>query len=227
MEAEPIQPRPVRLVIVEDHVALRRGLEMLLEREGFDIRGVAGDARRGYDLIRATRPDVALIDVRLPVGDGVGLARRLLNEDPRLGILLYTAVEDQATLEAALDTGARGFALKTRPPEELGRAIRTVAAGGAYVDPGLRFLLSARGTTERIRVLSPREREVLDHLAQGLTGEEIAERLSLSPLTVRTHIRNSMGKLQANTRAHAIVIALRRGELSLEGSGVADPSQHG
>ena len=205
----------IQIVIVEDHVALRRGMELLLRREGFEVLGVAGDAGAGYQVVRTRRPDVAVIDIELGPDSGVELTRRLLGEDPELGVLLYTGAEDPATLSEALDCGARGFALKTGPPDELRKAIRAVALGGGYVDPRVRSLILSRSTTDRIALLSGREREVLDLLAEGLTGEEIAKRLFLSPETIRTHVRNAMEKLEAKTRVHAIAIALREGEIAL------------
>ena len=207
---------PIRVAIVEDHVALRRGMELLLGRQGFEIVGLAENAEDGHDVVRKRRPDVAVIDIELGTGSGVELTRRLLEEIPELGVLLYTGAEDPGILTEALDCGARGFALKTGAPEELRNAIRAVAAGGGYVDPRVRSLILSRSTTDRIGVLSPREREVLDLLAEGLTGEEAAQRLFLSPETIRTHVRNAMEKLEAKTRAHAIAIALRQGEIALD-----------
>ena len=207
---------PIQIVIVEDHVALRRGMELLLRREGFEVLGAADDADAGYRALRSRKPDVAVIDIELGASSGVELTRRLLSEEPDLGVLLYTGAEDPAVLSEALDCGARGFALKTGPPDELRTAIRAVALGGGYVDPRVRSLILSRSTTDRISLLSPREREVLDLLAEGLTGEEIAQRLFLSPETIRTHVRNAMDKLEAKTRVHAIAIALRQGEIALE-----------
>ena len=164
-------------------------------------------------MIGRRRPDVAVVDINLPDGSGIDLCRSVLADDPDLGVLLYTGVEDRETLGEALDCGARGFALKAGAPEELLAAIRAVAAGQSYVDQRLRPLLLARFTTEKIGVLSPREREVLDLLSKGLNGEEVAVRLTLSPETVRTHVRNAMNKLEAQTRVHAVAIALRQGEI--------------
>jgi DNA-binding NarL/FixJ family response regulator len=203
----------VTVVIVEDHVALRRGLELLLRDSDFRVIGTADDAATGASVIARRRPEVALVDINLPDRSGIELTRRVLAEDPELGVLLYTGVDDRETLGEALDSGARGFALKAGPPEELLAAIRAVAAGQSYVDQRLRPLLLARFTTEKIGVLSPREREVLDLLSKGLTGEEVAARLTLSPETVRTHVRNAMNKLEAQTRVHAVAIALRQGEI--------------
>lgn len=203
------------VVIVEDHVALRKGVELLIRARGHKVIGVAGDAAEALRLIPRRRPDVALVDIGLPDESGIVLATRLLREDPDLGILLYTGLDDQEVLRRGLDCGARGFALKAGAPEELMAAIERVAAGHGYVDPRLEPLIFNRATTERIGVLSNREREVLALLAEGMTGEEIARRLFLSPETVRTHLRNTMEKLEAQTRAHAIAIALRLSEIEL------------
>jgi DNA-binding NarL/FixJ family response regulator len=208
-------PDAVSLVLVEDHLALREGLELLLTREGCKVLGSVGDPQEAAEIIGETGPDVAIIDIRLPGESGIGLTRRLLRDRPDLGVVLYTGHSDVQLLYEGLDSGARGYALKDGPPEELLEAIRSIAAGGTYVDPRLRPALLSRGATRRVPHLSPREREILDLLAQGLTGERIATQLFLSPETVRTHVRNAMEKLEANTRVHAIAIALRQGEIAL------------
>ncbi len=154
---------------MEDHLALREGIALLLGRRGHVIAGTAGDARTGYELIQAKRPDVALVDVRLPDESGAQLTCKLLEDDPQLGILIYTGFGDQAEIEEALDCGARGFALKAAPPAELTEAIRAVAEGGTYMDSRLGSLILSRSTTERVPELSAREREILDLLARGLT----------------------------------------------------------
>lgn len=217
MNGKPGAPTPdvIRLIVVEDHPALRQGLELLLGRQGCVIIGSAGRAAEAWKLIRARRPDVCVIDVNLPDESGVALAKRLLTDDPGLGVLLYTGAEDRKTLSQALDCGARGFAVKAAPPSELIDAIRTIARGGTYLDPRLKPMLAASPSSENPRTLSPREREVLDLLSKGLTGEDAAERLFLSRETIKTHIRNATQKLKANTRTEAIVIAVRRGEIDL------------
>jgi DNA-binding NarL/FixJ family response regulator len=202
------------VVVVEDHPTVREGLCLVLEREGYAVVDRAGTVSDGHDAIVRAAPDVALIDVSLPDGSGVELARRLLRRDKRLGILLYTGVEDVGVLEDALECGARGFTLKTSDPDTTLRAVRAVAAGGTFIDPQVRERLSSRAEGPG-RVLTVREREVLARLAEGLSIDEIAAELVLSTETIRTHVRNAMGKLGTRTRAHAIVVALRRGELAL------------
>jgi DNA-binding NarL/FixJ family response regulator len=207
------------IVVVEDHPTVREGLCLVLEREGFAVVGRAGTAEAGHDAIVAAQPSVALIDVDLPDGSGVELTRRLLRRDTRFGVLLYTGLDDPQVLEDALASGARGFTLKTSAPTTMLNAVHAVAAGGTFVDPGVRDRLraAAAGATAPPpeRVLSVREREVLARLAEGRSIEEIADELVLSGETIRTHVRNAMGKLGTRTRAHAIVVALRRGELAL------------
>ncbi len=204
---------PLSLVLIEDHQALREGLELLLSREGLEVVGMAGTASEGRELIERLSPDVSLIDIRLGDDSGIELTRQLLDADPGRRVVLYTGSSDVENLLDGLDSGARGYALKEGTPSELTGALETVAEGGTYVDPRLRPSLLARGTTQRMPALSKREREIMDLLAQGLTGEQVAERLVLSSETVKTHIRNAMTKLEASTRVHAIAIALRDGEL--------------
>jgi DNA-binding NarL/FixJ family response regulator len=205
------------IVVVEDHPTVREGLCLVLEREGYAVVARAGTAEEGHAAIVETNPSVALVDVDLPDGSGVELTRRLLRRDARFGVLLYTGLADPGVLEDALASGARGFTLKTSDPDTMLNAVRAVAAGGTFVDPGVRDKIAAAAGDglPRERVLTVREREVLSGLAEGQTIEDIAGELVLSTETIRTHVRNAMGKLGTRTRAHAIVVALRRGELAL------------
>jgi DNA-binding NarL/FixJ family response regulator len=209
-----IRTLPLRLVLIEDHEALREGLELLLDREGCEVVGTAGTLTEGRDLVQRTNPDVALVDIRLGDESGIDLTRQLLDADPEQRVVLYTGSSDVELLISGLDSGARGYALKEGTPSELTGAITTVAAGGTYVDPRLRPALLSRPSTQRVPSLSKREREIIELLAQGMTGEQVADHLVLSSETVKTHIRNAMGKLEASTRVHAIAIALREGFIS-------------
>ncbi|MGZ5338023.1 MAG: response regulator [Thermoleophilaceae bacterium] len=205
---------PLNVVIVDDHVALRRGMELLLRRHGHHVVGTAGDAESAESVILRRRPDVALIDLALPRASGAELTRRLLEQDPEMRIVLYTGAADERQLLEGLDAGAAGFALKSGDPDELEEAIRTVADGGEWIDPRLKPLLAANNGNGRTHVLSPREREILGLLSKGLSGEEAAKQLFLSSETVRTHVRNAMNKLGATTRVHAVALALQRGEIT-------------
>ena len=205
-----------KLVIVDDHEALREGLVALLRGHGMEVVGAAGNVAAGIDLVEHAEPDVAVVDVGLPDGNGVDLARALLERRPELAILLYTAVADAAVLATGLDSGARGYVLKSGSVDELVGAIERVAAGELYVDPRLdRIVLSERATAQ-VPQLSPREREIMHLMAEGYTAAAIGRRLGVSVETVRTHARNVIRKLRARNRVHAIAIALERGDIALQ-----------
>ena len=211
-----------KLVLIDDHEALRGGLEVMLTNAGLEVVGAAGNSAAGLDLVEHARPDAALVDIQLPDGNGIELTRRLLEVHPTLAVLLYTGDADAELLYEGLDSGARGYVLKAGSMAELLGAITTVAAGGSYVDPRLdRILLSPRATA-RVPQLSPREREIMNLMAEGLTAEQIGTKITVSIETVRTHVRNVIRKLQARNRVHAIAIALERGEIQLE-----QPGPHG
>ncbi|HWV87707.1 MAG TPA: response regulator transcription factor [Capillimicrobium sp.] len=205
-----------RLAIVDDHEALRDGLESLLADSGLDVVGTAGNVAAAMDLVEHEQPDVALVDIRLPDGSGIDLARMLLATRPQLRIVLYTGETDADLLYEGLDSGAQGYALKAGSADELVEAITQVAEGGTYVDPRLDRILLSRRTTARVAQLSPREREVLQLMAEGLTAEAVGEMLGVSVETVRSHVRNAIPKLHARNRVHAIALALERGEIALD-----------
>jgi len=211
-----------KLVLIDDHDALREGLAVLLARGGVDVAGTAGNAAAAADLVAQVRPDVAIIDIALPDGSGIELTRRLLLDDPDLGVILYTGDADAERLYEGLDSGARGYALKAGSIDELLTAIERVADGGSYVDPRLdRLLLSPRATA-KVPQLSPRERQVMHLMAEGRTADGVARELIVSVETVRSHVRNAIRKLQARNRVHAIAMALERGEIALDRPGEAE-----
>jgi DNA-binding NarL/FixJ family response regulator len=204
-----------KLVIVDDHEALREGLASLLAGHGMEIVGAAGNVAAGLDLVEHSAPEIAIVDIQLPDGSGIDLTRELLARRPELGVILYTGDSDAELLYSGLDSGARGYALKAGSMAELVGAIERIAAGGSYVDPRLdRILLSPRATAQ-VPQLSPREREIMNLMAEGMTAEAIANELNVSVETVRTHVRNVIRKLQARNRVHAIALALERGEIAL------------
>jgi DNA-binding NarL/FixJ family response regulator len=205
-----------KLVIVDDHEALREGLAALLAANGMEVVGAAGSVAGALDVVDGADPEVAIVDIRLPDGSGIDLARALLARRPELGVILYTGDSDAELLYSGLDSGARGYALKAGSTEELVSAIERIAAGSAYVDPRLdRILLSPRATPS-VPQLSPREREIMHQMAEGLTAEAIGATLGVSIETVRTHVRNVVRKLEARNRVHAIAVALERGEIALD-----------
>ncbi len=208
----------LKLVIIDDHDALREGLAVLLTRGGVEVIGTAGNAAAGTDLVDQVVPDIAIVDVGLPDGSGIALTRELLTRQPELGVILYTGTADSELLYDGLDSGARGYALKAGTIDELLTAIEQVGEGGSYVDPRLdRLLLSPRATA-KVPALSPRERQVMHLMAEGRTADGVASELIVSVETVRTHVRNAIGKLEARNRVHAIAVALERGEIALDHS---------
>jgi DNA-binding NarL/FixJ family response regulator len=202
----------VRVVIVDDHEAMREGLKNLLERRGIETIGTAATIADAVEAFRSLAPDVAVIDLHLPDGSGLQLVRKLRLERPEVGILVYTGAEEVGVLADALESGAQGFVLKLGGMTQLVEALRAVARGGRYVDPAIAALLEAEADGVP-PLLTKRERQVFDLLAQGLTGEEIATRLTISTETVRTHIRNATEKLHAHTRTGAVVGALKSHEI--------------
>lgn len=183
----------------------------LLERRGIKTIGTAATAADAVELLNASRPDVAVIGIRLPDESGLQLTRHLCADHPGLAILIYTSVEDVAILAEALECGALGLALKLGSFAQLVQGLRLVARGERYVDPRIMALLAT--ADDKPLLLTKREREIFDLLAQGMTGAEIAIRLTLSPDTVRTHVRNGMERLHKHTRTGAVVKALKAHEI--------------
>lgn len=211
------QQREIRVVVVDDHLMVRKGVEMVLRSDDMAVVGVAERVAEARALVERRLPDVALVDVGLAEGDcGVELASAIATEVPQVRVLLYTGgASDPDLLRRAVKSGAAGLALKAGSPGELLEAVRSVANGGSYFDPRLGKLLKDDSPEPKQTVLSARECEVLTLLGHGLNGEQIAAELVLSPETIRTHVRNAMGKLQANTRVHALALALQGDEIEL------------
>jgi DNA-binding NarL/FixJ family response regulator len=200
----------IEVMLIEDHLVMRRGIELLLRAEGLRVAGVAGEVDEARALLERRRYDVVLSDVRLGANSSLELMAELLRRDADAAIVLYTGYTDpDSGLSEAVRLGARGFVLKTSGAQRLIEALRSVAAGGTYVDPDLAGALAeGAGPPDAVR-LSPREHELLCLLAEGLSGQAIAERLFLSPETVRTHIRNAMTKLGAKTRVRAVAMMVQ------------------
>ncbi len=197
-------------VIADDHPAIIASVSHLLEQTGdYEVVGRASDGVEALSLIRLLTPDLALLDVNMPYLDGVELLRLLAAEDASPRVVVYSGQRDPVRAREALAAGASAFVLKGVALTELIRAVEAVAGGGTYVDAEIAAALSGP-RSERPPELTPREREVLRLLAEGLRGDEIAERLSISSLTVRTHVKHAMEKLKATTRTEAVAIALRR-----------------
>jgi DNA-binding NarL/FixJ family response regulator len=197
------------VILVDDHLAVRKGIELLLRSEGLRIAGLAAQVGEARELLARRRHDVALISVHLGTESALPLVAELLREDPDAAIVLYTGAASVARIKDAVDVGTRGFVLKSSPPARLLDALRSVSAGGTYVDPDLAPLVAEDPESSKVASLSPRELQIFALLAEGLTGQAIAERLCLSPETVKTHIRNATAKLEAKTRVQAVALVVR------------------
>ena len=207
----------IRVVIADDHPVVRNGLSALISSlPDFEV---VGEAANGADAVREAqilRPDVVIIDVQMPVLDGIQATRRIISAVPGVAVLVLTMYDDDDTVFAAMRAGARGYLLKGAEQEEIGRAIRAVAAGEAIFSPGvagrvLRFLTAPPVVADPFPELTGREREILDLLAAALPNAAIATRLDLSPKTVANHLSSIFTKLQVADRATAILRAREAG----------------
>ncbi|MFD6891587.1 response regulator [Streptomyces sp. NPDC059957] len=231
METTPNQaPTPIRVLLADDQALLRSAFKVLVDSEAdMCVVGEACDGAQAFELARTERPDVVLMDIRMPGTDGLA-ATRLISADPELAdvrVVMLTTFEVDEYVAAALRAGASGFLGKGAEPEELLNAIRVAAAGDALLSPaatkGLIATFLAQGGgdgatpaagaahAQRLAALTGREREVLVLVAAGLSNDEIARRLEVSPLTVKTHVNRAMSKLGARDRAQLVVIAYESG----------------
>jgi DNA-binding NarL/FixJ family response regulator len=202
-------PGPITCVVADDHPAVLEAVAEFLVQGGIEVIARARDGEEALERIEQRKPQVALVDVRMPKLGGIELTRRAQRSAPETSILLYTGYGDRALLTEALDAGVRGFVLKEAPMDDLLRALQSVATGGTYVDPVLAGTLAASSIGNKLPELTQRERDVLRLLADGLSNEEIGKRLFISAETVRTHVRKAMDKLDADTRTQAVARALR------------------
>jgi DNA-binding NarL/FixJ family response regulator len=201
--------RPIRCLVADDHPALVAAVSDYLTNEGFEVVGQARDGLTAVVSARETRPDVALVDYRMPHLEGAQLLEELRESAPEMLIAVYTADADQSIVSVAFEAGAHALILKDAPLADLGHALEAICSGRRYIDPALaRAALTASSSKP---ALTPRESEVLAHVADGLSHDEIGRRLSISPETVRTHVRKACERLNARTRTHAVATALRLG----------------
>jgi two-component system, NarL family, response regulator DevR len=211
--------RPIRVVIVDDHETVRLGLRALIEDEpDIDVVALAADAAEAVDVARRVRPDVMVIDYRLPDGSGADATRQVRGLDPAPGVVMITAAADRRVLGQALDAGCSAFLSKNADRTDVLTAIRATAAHDSYftrdVLKHLSHLHHFAGADAAD--LGNREIEVLQLTADGLSPEQIAENLHLSPHTVKNHLRHAMAKLDAHTKLDAVVKAVRARLISLD-----------
>jgi DNA-binding NarL/FixJ family response regulator len=212
----------IRVAIADDQQLIRGGFRSLLEAEpDIEIVGEAGSGAEAVALVTATRPDVVLMDIRMPDGDGLWATEQIVQKPELAGthIVIVTTFELDEYVGRAIRAGASGFLVKDTEPVELIRAVRVVAGGDALLSPGVtkRLLERISGQlreapdTAQLNVITEREREVLALVGQGLTNDEIGRKLFLSPLTAKTHVSRIMSKLGARDRVQLVVIAYETG----------------
>ncbi|GAA1899218.1 response regulator [Streptantibioticus ferralitis] len=217
---------PIRVFLLDDHEVVRRGLHDLLDVEpDIEVVGEAGTAEQALSRGPALRPDVAVLDVRLPDGDGITVCRELRSQLPRLSCLMLTSFDDDDALLDAIMAGASGYVLKQIKGSDLVSAVRTVASGQSMLDPHTtaRLMSSLRDDgqehrqDETLAVLTPREREILVLIGEGLTNRQIGQRLFLSEKTIKNHISRLLAKLGVERRIQAAVLATEAAKAGAHG----------
>jgi DNA-binding NarL/FixJ family response regulator len=201
-------PDEISCLIVDDHEVVREGLRLSLSRAPhIRVVGEAADGASAVELVQRRRPDVVIMDVRMPGMDGLEATKLLTETVPDSKVLIFTAYSEKSLLSRGLESGAKGYILKEAPHQTLVRAIEKVAAGEGYVDPALMPAFLAG--KDKDEMLTSREREILQLLADGMSNADVASRLYISQETVKSHVRHILTKLEADTRTHAVAIALR------------------
>jgi DNA-binding NarL/FixJ family response regulator len=207
---------PIRIVIADDHPIVRSGLTGLLASQPeFEVVGEAGNGREAVEVVRRTRPDVVLTDLRMPELDGVGAIREMCALVPPPKILVLTTYDTDADILRAVEAGATGYLLKETPREELFGAIRATASGTSVLSPSVASRLVGRTRESGERPLSAREIEVLMLVARGTSNKLIARDLEISETTVKTHLLHIFSKLGVDDRTAAVTTAVERGIIRL------------
>ncbi|MGX9886464.1 response regulator [Streptomyces sp. NPDC002276] len=228
--ADAVNRPALRAVIADDQALVRTGFGMILAADGIEVTAEAADGAEALAAVRRTRPDVVLMDIRMPRMDGIEATRRILADGPDgTRVIILTTYDLDHYVYAALTAGASGFLLKDVSPEHLVAAVRLVQSGDALLAPAITRRLIERfaqreedrpaGLHRDLSGLTPRELEVLRLLATGLSNAELADRLLLSPTTIKTHIGRILSKLNLRDRVQAVVLAYETGLVSPRGEG--------
>jgi len=214
---------PIRILLADDHNVMRAGLRLLLERQsGFQVTSEASDGRQAVEQAEATKPDVVVLDIAMPNLGGIEAAQRISTMLPQARIIILSMHSDESYVSRALKAGAKGYLLKDSVENDLIEAIRAVSQGKAFFSPEISNILvedyvremKKRGTEDSYELLTPREREILQLLAEGKSNKDIATLLNLSLYTVETHRRNLQDKLNLHSLAELILYAVRKGIIS-------------
>lgn len=207
----------IRILITDDHPVVRAGLEGMLSRQpDMEVVGEAGDGAEGTRMAEKLRPDVVLMDLRMPALEGVAATQEIKARCPEINILVLTTYDSDADILRAVEAGATGYLLKDAPREELYEAVRATSQGKVLFAPAVAEKLMRRIREPRRDTLSQREIEVLGLVRRGLSNKEIARSLHISEATIKTHLIHTFRKLDVEDRTAAVSIALERGILQLE-----------
>jgi DNA-binding NarL/FixJ family response regulator len=197
----------ITCLIADDHEVVREGLRLSLSRAPhIRVVGEATDGASAVALAERRRPSVVIMDIRMPGQDGLEATKEIRDKLPETNVLLFTAYDERSLLTRGLEAGAKGYLLKESPNQTLVRAIEKVSGGDGYIDPALMPAFLSR---DREDILTAREREILKLLADGMSNADVAAKLFISQETVKSHVRHILAKLEADTRTHAVAIALR------------------
>ncbi len=197
----------ITCLIADDHEVVREGLRLSLSRAPhIRVVGEATDGASAVALAERRRPSVVIMDIRMPGQDGLEATKEITEKLPETNVLLFTAYDERSLLTRGLEAGAKGYLLKESPNQTLVRAIEKVSEGDGYIDPALMPAFLSR---DREDILTAREREILKLLADGMSNADVAAKLFISQETVKSHVRHILAKLEADTRTHAVAIALR------------------
>ncbi len=203
----------IRILLADDHPLTRSGLAAWLEKEeGMELAGLASDGESAWRAVLDLSPDLAMLDIEMPGGNGIEIAARIRKEGLKTNVLILTAYSAHQYVMASVRAGAKGFILKSAPLEELRKAVFDTAAGVFYLDPSVSLVNEEEPAEE----LSPREREVLILAGQGLPSSEVATILSITGRTVAAHLTSIYGKLGARNKTEAILLALKKGLVMLD-----------
>jgi two-component system, NarL family, response regulator LiaR len=218
--------RPLRILLADDHALVREGTRQILEREpDMEVVAEANDGQETVFLVERERPDVAIVDISMPVMNGIEATKGIKRVSPQTAVLVLTAYDDDQYVFAILEAGAAGYLLKNARSSALIEAVRRVHEGESVLHPSIASKLVRRVRHEEasssdqnaVDALTEREMDVLKLAAKGLSNREIADELIVSPRTVQSHMANIFGKLQVGSRTEAVMVGLRQGWIKLEG----------
>jgi two-component system, NarL family, response regulator NreC len=211
--------KEIRVLLADDHAIVRKGLRALLDAQpGMQVAGEAADGREAVRLTKEMQPDVVIMDIAMPNLNGIEATAQIVKAYPKISVVILSMHSDEAYLVRAFSAGAKGYMLKDSAEEDLLRAIRTVAGGRPFFSPTIAQTLledyvrslQQRGLTDSYDLLTDREKEVLQLLAEGKSNKDVATRLNLSPYTVETHRTNLMQKLNLHNTAEIVLYAVRK-----------------